>query len=563
MKVSLKILFTFFVVISASQALTPEQLRLIDEVVADQFIPRNNVTGLSLSIVENGETVLSKGYGKQDIENGIDANNNTLFSIGSITKSFVATLVVKTLSEQYPQYGEGALDLPIAFFDSGFNFTFSDRFRAEQTSFRDLLSHRTCLVSQDFELLFGSIPTDREFNYRTRYEVQGCGHREQSLYNNALYALAGDMIAAFNGKSIEQLIREFMLELGMNNSTTIDLSASYEGLPQMSQCYYQKDGEIHKFNQTLLRRVAIALGAGGILSSSTDMAKYMEFHINKGRVGDKQVVSEEALSWLYKSSIQIGVLPGKISDTDGPTGRYGYGLGFFLGAYDGYATIDHGGYWPPYHSTLFLYQNGEKQLGVFLTSNGPGRIVGPMTYEIASSAIFDIVRTGAYKANLERNMKKPNLFGIHGDMAHPIGRLVKDPTFKASDFIETQRVEFGEVVGLYGHETGGDLRIKLDTEDTRFLEVNWGEWGIGRLHPVSGSDTKYLIEWKTDFAHHFYTYPPEVWPVPIMHIDFRPMIKSLYILSDDEVNAVFVRDATIGTFPVIPWDPASCGPYLG
>jgi CubicO group peptidase (beta-lactamase class C family) len=550
-------------VICSSLALTAEQLRLIDEVIVDQFMPSNNVTGLSLSIVENGETVLSKGYGKQDIENGIDANNNTLFSIGSITKSFIATLVVKTLSEQYPQYGEGALDLPIAFFQPDFNFTFSDRFRAEQTTFRDLLSHRTCLVSPDSDLLFGTVLLDREYNYRTRYQLQRCGHREHHVYNNALYALAGDLIAAFNGKSVEQLVREFMLEIGMNNSTSIDHSASYESLPTMSQGYYQKDGAIHKFNQKLLGRVAIGLGAGGILSSSTDMGKYMEFHLNKGKVGDKQVVSEDALKWLYKSSIQTGVLPSKTSETDGPSGPYGYGLGFSVGMYDGYTTIGHGGYWPPYHSSLVYYQYGEKHLGVFITTNGPGAVIGPMTHEVASSAVFDIVRTGTFKMNLQRNLRKPEKLGVSEDLANPIGRFRKDLAVKVSDFTEKRRVEFGEVVGLYGHDTWGDLRIKLDTEDTRFLEVNWGEWGIGRLLPVDGSDTKYLVEWKSDILDHFYTYPTDLLPVPIIHIDFRPTIKSLYFLWDDAVGAVFVRDATIGTFPVIPWDPASCGPYLG
>jgi CubicO group peptidase (beta-lactamase class C family) len=39
-----------------------------------------------LSIVHDGKTVLAKGYGKQEIEGDIDATNNTLFSIGSITK---------------------------------------------------------------------------------------------------------------------------------------------------------------------------------------------------------------------------------------------------------------------------------------------------------------------------------------------------------------------------------------------------------------------------------------------------------------------------------------------
>jgi len=38
-------------------------------------------------------------------------------------------------------------------------------------------------------------------------------------------------------------------------------------------------------------RVGDGLGAGGILSTANDMAKYTAFHLNKGKVGDTQVVS--------------------------------------------------------------------------------------------------------------------------------------------------------------------------------------------------------------------------------------------------------------------------------
>jgi len=67
-------------------SLTPEQIAEIDEVINGLYIPLNNVTGLGLSVYLEGETVLSKGYGQRDIENGFDSTNVTLFSIGSITK---------------------------------------------------------------------------------------------------------------------------------------------------------------------------------------------------------------------------------------------------------------------------------------------------------------------------------------------------------------------------------------------------------------------------------------------------------------------------------------------
>ena len=40
------------------------------------------------------------------------------------------------------------------------------------------------------------------------------------------------------------------------------------------------------------RKVAIAPGSGGILSTANDMAIYMDFHLNYGKVGNTQVVPD-------------------------------------------------------------------------------------------------------------------------------------------------------------------------------------------------------------------------------------------------------------------------------
>lgn len=90
---------------------------------------------------------------------------------------------------------------------------------------------------------------------------------------------------------IFQLI-SFVRELGMLNTTYIDANGTYESLPDMSWPYVIKDGELVEFDMHQIRKVHMALGAGGILSTANDMAKYMNFHLNRGRVGDIQIVPE-------------------------------------------------------------------------------------------------------------------------------------------------------------------------------------------------------------------------------------------------------------------------------
>ena len=50
--------------------------------------------GLSVAIVQQGRAVLTKAYGKRSLEEGIDADVDTLFAIGSVTKQFTCACVL-------------------------------------------------------------------------------------------------------------------------------------------------------------------------------------------------------------------------------------------------------------------------------------------------------------------------------------------------------------------------------------------------------------------------------------------------------------------------------------
>ena len=63
------------------------------------LLKRNIVTGTSIAIVDNGEIVYATGYGFSDLENKRKADANTIYGIGSITKTFTA-LSIMQLQEQ-------------------------------------------------------------------------------------------------------------------------------------------------------------------------------------------------------------------------------------------------------------------------------------------------------------------------------------------------------------------------------------------------------------------------------------------------------------------------------
>lgn len=85
----------------------------------------------------------------------------------------------------------------------------------------------------------------------------------------------------------------------MANTTYVDFDGVYETLPDMSQPYVIINGTLVEFDIFQVRKVHMGLGAGGVLSSANDMAKYMDFLISHGRIGDRQIVPEVNLFHVY------------------------------------------------------------------------------------------------------------------------------------------------------------------------------------------------------------------------------------------------------------------------
>lgn len=130
-------------------------------------------------------------------------------------------------------------------------------------------------------------------------------------------------------------------------------------------------------------------------------------------------------------------------------------------------------------------------------------------------------------------------------------------TALAQDQIRT-RVKLEDVLGLYGHPVDGDLTITYDTDNTT-LQIYFSEFAYGILHDVPGFVTTYRIEWKTSIMDQFYTYPE---PVPDFWVDFGITDIVLFRAGefDQYAEFEFVKQATLETFPPIPWEPTSCGP---
>lgn len=86
----------------------PDETRTQLETVVSKFMSANVVPGISIAVVKDGKFVWSKGFGMADLENSVPAMPNTLYRLGSVSKTLTATAAMELW-----QNGKIDLDAPV------------------------------------------------------------------------------------------------------------------------------------------------------------------------------------------------------------------------------------------------------------------------------------------------------------------------------------------------------------------------------------------------------------------------------------------------------------------
>src|SRR5207237_4220016 len=172
------------------------------------------VPGLALTIVEDGQVLLAKGYGVRKLGDGAPVDARTLFGIASNTKAFTATALGMLVEEGKIRWDGRVIDyLPW--------FQMYDPYVTREMTVRDLLVHRSGLGLGAGDLLWWPASTyDRhEIARRLRYIPLATSFRSAYAYDNVLYLVAGEVIEAVSGQSWEDFVSSRILaKVGMRSS---------------------------------------------------------------------------------------------------------------------------------------------------------------------------------------------------------------------------------------------------------------------------------------------------------------------------------------------------------
>lgn len=273
----------------------------------EKLMERKNIPGLMLTIIKNDSVSYSGGLGLQDKERNLKADENTLFRLGSVTKSFVALGILRLIKE-----GKFSLDdevkklAPEVVFDNAWE-------PGHPVRVRHLLSHTAGFDDMHFRELYNTtenpdFPLEKVLQMspatlRVRWQP---GTRYS--YSNPGWTIAGYLIEKFSGVPYDEYItREVLLPLGM-------VSSNFESVPsgeQYAKGYNDKGKEV-PFLPIYHRP------AGAFNSNAKDMTNWLQFFLRNVKADTTLLLTESELTLMEEPIYTV-------TDVAGLT--TGYGLG--------------------------------------------------------------------------------------------------------------------------------------------------------------------------------------------------------------------------------------------
>ncbi len=303
----------------ASQgAVTNAPLPSPDKLIEALFthVITNGTPGAAVLVAQNGTVLFKKGYGLANLAQGIGFAPDTKSRIGSLTKQFTASAILK-LQEQ------GKLNVQ----DKLAKY-FPDFPRGDEVTLHQLLTHTSGIRSYTdkpgfMDKVTSPIQPD-DLIKSFQNDAYDFDPGKKWHYDNSGYFLLGRIIEKVGGQSYGEFLRKNFFEpLGMTNTGVHHAGHTLEH----EALGYQYGGAT--FTNALNWDMSWAGGAGALYSTVEDL-----FRWNEGVFGGKV---------LKAASLQAAWTPVATEENQGDDSGNGYGYGWSITHTRGAQEISHGG----------------------------------------------------------------------------------------------------------------------------------------------------------------------------------------------------------------------------
>lgn len=318
------------------------------------------VPGVALGIFHEGKTV-TRGFGVTNVENPLPVTDQTLFQLGSISKTFTGTLVMRLVES-----GKLKLDAPVRTYIPGFRVR--DEAASRQATVLTTLTH---MGGWEGDLFIDTGAGEDAL----KLAVDQMSESEQIApvdsvwsYNNAGFYVAGRLVEIATGKSYETALKEMLLEpAGLENTFIFPADV-------MTKRYAVGHGgppdKLRVLQPWHLPRGLHAVG--GVIADVRDLLKYGRLHLGDG-ASEKgsPVLSAKAMQQMQASQLTKHGMDDEMAIT------------WHVSNEGGLRQVSHGGATVGQQALLLLVP--ERQLAIaLLTNSGRG---GVLNREVSRAVI--------------------------------------------------------------------------------------------------------------------------------------------------------------------------------
>jgi len=307
--------------------------------IADAMM-RDHVPGLSLAVVKDGKVIYARGFGARRLKDNAPATPNTLYGVGSCTKSFTALAIM-----QLVQQGKLSLKDPVKKHLPEFKVGKEEN----PITIHHLLTHSSGipdLGGADTEIL-RHLGIDEKWVPFSSFEdlilhVNGAKDEvaaepgKRFFYLNEGYELLGMIIERVSQMRYEHYVRDLILKpLKMNRSTF--LREEFEKDHDVMTPYFtEKKDEILLAKPTVHPLSRLSYADGGLMSSVMELTNYLIANMNQGVFGDAKLLDSALLAEMHKPHVQ--------SNWPSLFGRTWYGYGWHMDDdFFGHMLVGHSG----------------------------------------------------------------------------------------------------------------------------------------------------------------------------------------------------------------------------
>ncbi|RXG14034.1 beta-lactamase class C [Leeuwenhoekiella aestuarii] len=365
----------------ASYIYRSRKAALAKEIAAyfENAINKRLIIGAGVSIVQGDSILFKEGFGNRNVFKNDTVDDQTVFRLGSLSKGFAGILAGIEVKEGVLNWEDKVVDLVP-------QFQLKNKLNAEKLTLSNVLSHTTGVPYHCYTNLVEDGVKLSEIASRFNIINTIAKPGKMYSYQNAMFALSGEMMHTVTGQTIQQLLQnKIFTPLNMQTAST-----DYEAMIKTNNYAFPHKSTWKGWKRLLVNKKYFnAVAAGGINASADDMGKWMRFLLGH----NERVLDSESISRVFKPQVEIPDAHKYYQRWKGhlrSSYAYGWRIHEFVDAETGIQSkmIHHGGSVSDFRNEIALFPSEDLGISVLFNSLTPlASSVIPELHEIVNEVM--------------------------------------------------------------------------------------------------------------------------------------------------------------------------------